>query len=141
MRPPSYFEQQPGNGDVEPDPRGERRRRIAKQAGAAEDDQPRQPSRPHDERYGDGPRRAAGMPEQRAPGEPEQTVYERSDFCALPRAVPIGEAMMALVLADALMEKLGGDSIDEMRPRFEKLRRAHVDDLPMDNAEWRFGYD
>lgn len=76
-----------------------------------------------------------------ATGEPEQTVYERSDFCALPRAVPIGEAMMSLVLAEALSEKLGGDSINEMRPRFESLRRARLEDLPMDNAEWRFGYE
>jgi chorismate synthase len=74
-------------------------------------------------------------------GEAERTVYERSDFCALPRAIPIGEAMMAIVLADALMEKLGGDSIDEMKPRFEALRRNHVADLPMDNAVWRFGYE
>ncbi len=76
-----------------------------------------------------------------ATGEPETTTYERSDFCALPRAVPIGEAMMALVLADALLEKLGGDSVDEMRPRFEALRRARLSDLPMDNVEWRFGYE
>lgn len=75
-----------------------------------------------------------------ASGEPEQTVYERSDFCATPRAVPILEAMLALVLADALLEKLGGDSIDEMRPRFDSLRRARLADLPMDNVEWRFGY-
>lgn len=75
-----------------------------------------------------------------ATGEPEQTTYERSDFCATPRAVPILEAMMALVISEALLEKLGGDSIDEMRPRFEALRRARLDDLPMDNVEWRFGY-
>ncbi len=75
-----------------------------------------------------------------ATGKEEQTVYERSDFCATPRAVPILEAMMALVIADALIEKLGGDSIDEMRPRFETLRRARLEDLPMDNVEWRFGY-
>jgi len=75
-----------------------------------------------------------------ATGEPEATTYERSDFCALPRAVPIGEAMMAIVIADALMEKLGGDSMDEMRPRFESLRQARLSDLPMDNVEWRFGY-
>ncbi len=75
-----------------------------------------------------------------ATGKEEQTVYERSDFCATPRAVPILEAMMALLIADALIEKLGGDSIDEMRPRFDTLRRAHLDDLPMDNVEWRFGY-
>lgn len=76
-----------------------------------------------------------------ASGQPERTTYERSDFCALPRAVPIGEAMMALVIADALLEKIGGDSINEMRPRFESLRQAKLSDLPMDNVEWRFGYE
>jgi chorismate synthase len=76
-----------------------------------------------------------------ATGEPEATTYERSDFCALPRAVPVGEAMLALVLADALLEKLGGDSLEEMRPRFAALRRARLSDLPMDNVEWRFGYE
>ena len=76
-----------------------------------------------------------------ATGHANPTVYERSDFCALPRAVPVGEAMMAMVLADALLEKLGGDSISEMKPRFESLRRNRLEDLPMDNCEWRFGYD
>ena len=76
-----------------------------------------------------------------ARGESNMTVYERSDFCALPRAVPVGEAMMAIVLADSLMEKLGGDSIGEMKPRFAALRRNRLDDLPMDNVEWRFGYE
>jgi chorismate synthase len=76
-----------------------------------------------------------------ATGQPEPTTYERSDFCAVPRAVPVGEAMLALVLTDALTEKLGGDSMDEMRPRFEQLRRARLEDLPMDNVPWRFGFD
>lgn len=76
-----------------------------------------------------------------ATGEPERTTYERSDFCALPRAIPIGEAMMAIVLTEALLEKLGGDSIEELRPRFAALRRARLQDLPMDNVEWRFGYE
>lgn len=76
-----------------------------------------------------------------AEGRPEPTTYERSDFCALPRAVPIGEAMLAFVLADALLEKLGGDSIEEMRPRFNTLRRNRLSDLPMNNAIWRFGYE
>ncbi|MCC6612004.1 MAG: chorismate synthase [Anaerolineae bacterium] len=75
-----------------------------------------------------------------ATGETEKTTYERSDHCATPRAVPILEAMMAFVLTEALLEKIGGDSIDEMRPRFEALRRARLEDLPMDNLEWRFGY-
>jgi chorismate synthase len=74
-------------------------------------------------------------------GEPAMTTYERSDFCALPRAVPVGEAMMAFVLADALLEKLGGDSIEEMRPRFDSLRRNNLRDLPVDNREWRFGFE
>jgi chorismate synthase len=76
-----------------------------------------------------------------ATGQAERTVYERSDFCALPRAIPIGEAMMALVLADALLEKIGGDSIEEMLPRFAALKRNRFADVPMDNVEWRFGYE
>ena len=76
-----------------------------------------------------------------ATGAANPTVYERSDFCALPRAVPVGEAMMAIVLADALMEKLGGDSIEEMKPRFAALRSNRLEDLPMDNVDWRFGYE
>lgn len=75
-----------------------------------------------------------------ATGEPEQTTYERSDHCAVTRAVPVGEAMMAIVLCQALLEKLGGDSVAEMLPRFHALRRARLEDLPMDNVEWRFGY-
>lgn len=76
-----------------------------------------------------------------ATGLAEDTTYERSDFCALPRAIPIGEAMMAIVIADALLEKLGGDSIGEMQPRFANLHQARLSDLPMDNVEWRFGYE
>jgi len=66
-------------------------------------------------------------------GENAPTKYERSDFCPVPRAVPILEAMVAFVLADALLEKLGGDSMNEMKPRFETLRKATLEDLQMDN--------
>ncbi|MEJ2559151.1 MAG: chorismate synthase [Anaerolineae bacterium] len=76
-----------------------------------------------------------------ASGQPAATQYERSDFCAVPRAAVVGEAMVALVLADALIEKLGGDSLAEMHPRFEALRRGRLDELPMDGATWRFGYE
>ncbi len=68
-----------------------------------------------------------------ATGEETPTQYERSDFCPVPRAVPIIEAVVAFVLADALLVKLGGDSLEEMRPRFEALRQARLSDLPMDN--------
>lgn len=50
-----------------------------------------------------------------ATGEPALAQYQRSDFCHVPRACVIAEAMVALVLADALMEKLGGDSVAEMK--------------------------
>ncbi len=76
-----------------------------------------------------------------ATGTPAHTEYERSDFCATPRAVVILEAMVALVLADELLRKLGGDSLDELRPRFAALRQARLDDLSMDDVSWRFGYE
>jgi chorismate synthase len=69
-----------------------------------------------------------------AAGKESPTRYERSDFCPVPRAVPILEAMVAFVLADALIEKLGGDSMAEMLPRFELLRAARLEDLHMDGA-------
>jgi chorismate synthase len=72
-----------------------------------------------------------------ATGEPAATRYERSDICAVPRAAVVGEAMAAFVLADALLEKLGGDSLSEIRPRFATLRRATLDELEMDNVRWR----
>jgi chorismate synthase len=73
-----------------------------------------------------------------ASGEPALTRYERSDTCAVPRAVVVGEAMVSFVVADALLDKLGGDSLDEMRPRFATLRRGMLRDLEMDNVPWRF---
>lgn len=76
-----------------------------------------------------------------ATGEASPTVYERSDFCAVPRAAVVGEAMVAITLAGALCEKLGGDSVAEMQGRWPGLRRPHLDDLAMDNKPWRFGYE
>jgi chorismate synthase len=49
--------------------------------------------------------------------EPTPAHIERSDVCALPAAGVIGEAVLALVLADAFLEKFGGDSMDEIRGR------------------------
>jgi len=76
-----------------------------------------------------------------ATGQPAHTTYERSDFCATPRAVPVLEAVIAFVVANALLEKLGGDSIAEMQPRFATLRRSRPDALEMWNEPWRFGYE
>jgi len=69
-----------------------------------------------------------------ATGSESPTKYERSDFCPVPRAVPILEAMVAFVLADALIEKIGGDSLSEMMPRFAALRKATLEELKMDNT-------
>ncbi len=51
--------------------------------------------------------------------EPALAAYERSDVCVVPAAGVVGEAMVALVLAQALIEKLGGDSLAEMKRNFE----------------------
>ena len=69
-----------------------------------------------------------------AAGQEAPTKYERSDFCPVPRAVPILEAMVAFVMTDALIEKLGGDSLAEMKPRFASLKKANLTDLEMDNS-------
>ncbi len=45
--------------------------------------------------------------------------YERSDVCVVPAAGVIGEAMVAFVLAQAFLEKFGGDSLAETRRNFE----------------------
>jgi len=47
--------------------------------------------------------------------EPAKAINQRSDVCAVPAAGVVAEAMVALVLADALVEKFGGDSLDELR--------------------------
>ncbi len=48
-------------------------------------------------------------------GEPAKAIQERSDVCAVPAAAIVGEAMVALVLADSWVEKFGGDSVADMR--------------------------
>jgi chorismate synthase len=51
--------------------------------------------------------------------QPVQAAYERSDWCVVPAAGVAGEAMVALVLADAFLQKFGGDSLTEMRRNFQ----------------------
>src|SRR4051794_1486724 len=50
-----------------------------------------------------------------ATGEPARAISQRSDVCAVPAAGIVAEAMVALVLADAVVEKFGGDSVEETR--------------------------
>ncbi|MFN8639053.1 MAG: chorismate synthase [Dehalococcoidia bacterium] len=51
-------------------------------------------------------------------GEETTSFYERSDACVVPAAGVIGEAMLAIVLATAALEKFGGDHVDEFRRNF-----------------------
>jgi chorismate synthase len=54
-----------------------------------------------------------------ATGESVQAHFERSDVCVVPAVGVIGEAMLAMVLSDAMLEKFGGDSMVETRRNFE----------------------
>ena len=51
-------------------------------------------------------------------GKPERSAVERSDVCALPAAGVVGEAVVALTLAEAYAEKFGGDSLEETLRNF-----------------------
>ena len=51
--------------------------------------------------------------------EPALAAYERSDVAVIPAAGVIGEAMVALVLAGAALEKFGGDSLQETKRNYE----------------------
>lgn len=55
--------------------------------------------------------------------EVTDTRYERSDVCALPRAVVVAESVIAPVLANAFLEKFGGDSIEEIEERYDAFRK------------------
>jgi chorismate synthase len=52
-------------------------------------------------------------------GEPAKAINQRSDVCAVPAAGVVAEAMVALVLAEAVLEKFGGDSVGETKRNFE----------------------
>jgi chorismate synthase len=63
-----------------------------------------------------------------ATGIESPAAIERSDVCAVPAAAVVGEAMVCLILADAFLEKFGGDSIAEIAANLESARarvRAH----------------
>jgi chorismate synthase len=59
-------------------------------------------------------------------GEPAKAINQRSDATAVPAAGVVAEAMVALVLAEAAVEKFGGDSVDEMRRNAESYLKHLV---------------
>jgi chorismate synthase len=54
-------------------------------------------------------------------GESAKAINQRSDVCAVPAAAVVAEAMVSLVLADAVIEKFGGDSVAEVKRNFENF--------------------
>ena len=52
--------------------------------------------------------------------QPQPTRYERSDVTSVPAASTVAEATVAFTIANAFLEKFGGDSLDEIQRRFEK---------------------
>ena len=61
-----------------------------------------------------------------ATGEAARAIHQRSDVCAVPPAAVVAEAMVALVLAEAVLEKFGGDSIAEVA----RNHAAYVEAIP-----------
>jgi len=56
-------------------------------------------------------------------GEPAKAINQRSDVCAVPASGIVAEAMAALVLADAVLEKFGGDSVPETKRNYENYMK------------------
>ena len=61
-----------------------------------------------------------------ATGEAAKAINQRSDVCAVPAAGVVAEAMVALVMAEAVLEKFGGDSVTETRRNFN----SYIENLP-----------
>ena len=56
-----------------------------------------------------------------------KAINQRSDVCAVPAAGVVAEAMVALVLADAVVEKFGGDNISEVKRNYQNF----ISNLPI----------
>jgi chorismate synthase len=59
-------------------------------------------------------------------GDAAKAINQRSDVCAVPAAGVVAEAMAALVIAEAVLEKFGGDSVQEVRRNFQ----SYIENLP-----------
>jgi len=66
--------------------------------------------------------------------KPFKAAVERSDVCAVPAAAVVGEAVAAFEIASALIEKFGGDSVDEMKRNYEQYRKYLKDRMGIEEA-------
>ena len=64
--------------------------------------------------------------------DPATAIHQRSDTCAVPAAGVVAEAMVALVLADAVAEKFGGDHITQTRAAY----RSYLEAIPAGMRSW-----
>jgi len=73
--------------------------------------------------------------------KPDKRIKKRADICSLPSASVIAEAITALVLADQLCKKFGGDSIGEMKENMENVLYARQLDIlqTFSLGDWRLG--
>ncbi len=69
-----------------------------------------------------------------ATGEEAVAIHQRSDVCAVPAAGVVAEAMVALVVADAVTEKFGGDSVPEVIRNVQAYLATLADTLPITDA-------
>ena len=68
-------------------------------------------------------------------------MYERSDTCAVPRAVPIFETVLALEVLQCLLEKTGGDNRREIVARKNQFTGLSIEDFNMSDEKWNMNYD
>jgi chorismate synthase len=83
------------------------------------------------------PRKSINLSENK----PGLTTYERSDFCAIQRACVVGEAVLSLVILNALVDKIGGDEQKAMLEAFKYIPKGRLHELHMKKAPWRFNYE
>jgi chorismate synthase len=70
-----------------------------------------------------------------------ETVYERSDTCAVPRAIPIFEAIMAFEILSNLLIKTGGDHKKEITQSFNNIPKLEINEFNIKNELWSMKYD
>jgi chorismate synthase len=70
-----------------------------------------------------------------------ETVYERSDTCAVPRAIPIFEAIMAFEILNNLLIKTGGDHKKEITQSFNNIPKLEINEFNIKNELWSMKYD
>ena len=70
-----------------------------------------------------------------------KTTYERSDTCAVPRAVPIFESVTSIDLLNSLIENTGGDNKEVIFKRINEIKDITLDSFNLANKTWSMKYE